>query len=168
MKYGLAVHKGHIQCPKLRVHPAPGVQISTAGCTVLGGVHPVCARFLSHLLLLYIERVHGAISRCTVLWELHPASAQNKSLISDTDIIYSGLAQTGRQVASGDECRDLATKTMKWRHFWRPGEGLGPPDAKQVFQESRVYENTLNMKSFISLDREHYSLGLLFLIDNPG
>ena len=76
------------QCPKLRVHPAPVVQISTAGCTVLGGVHPVCARFLSHLLLLYIERVHGAISGCTVLWELHPASAQNKSLISDTVPVY--------------------------------------------------------------------------------
>ena len=42
------------------------------------------ARFLSHLLLLYIGRVHGAISGCTVLWEVHPASAQNKSLISDT------------------------------------------------------------------------------------
>ena len=44
----------------------------------------MCARFLSHLLLLYIERVHGAISGCTVLWEVHPASAQIKSLISDT------------------------------------------------------------------------------------
>ena len=42
------------------------------------------ARFLSHLLLLYIGRVHGAISGCTVLWEVHPASAQKKSLISDT------------------------------------------------------------------------------------
>ena len=72
------------QCPKLRVHPAPGVHISMAGCTVLGGVHPVCARFLSHLLLLYIGRVHGAIPGCTVLLEVHPASAQNKSLISDT------------------------------------------------------------------------------------
>ena len=40
--------------------------------------------FLRHLLLLYIGRVHGAISGCTVLWEVHPASAQNKSLISDT------------------------------------------------------------------------------------
>ena len=59
-------------------------------------------------------------------------------------------------------------KTMKWRHFWRQGEGLGPPDAKQVFQESRVYENTMNMKSFISLDREHFSPCLLFLIDNSG
>ena len=76
-----------IQCPKLRVHPAPGVHISTAGCTILGGVHPVCARFLSHLLLLYTGRVHGAISGCTVLWEVHPASAQNKSLISDTGIL---------------------------------------------------------------------------------
>ena len=72
------------QCPKLRVHPTPGVHISTAGCTILIGVHPVCARFLSHLLLLYIGRVHGAISGCTVLWEVHPASARNKSLISDT------------------------------------------------------------------------------------
>ena len=75
-----------IQCPKLRVHPAPGVHISTAGCTILGGVYPVCARFLSHLLLLYIGGVHGAISGCIVLWEVHPASAQNKSLISDTAI----------------------------------------------------------------------------------
>ena len=40
--------------------------------------------FLSHLLLLHIGRVHGTISGCTVLWEVHPTSAQNKSLISDT------------------------------------------------------------------------------------
>ena len=76
--------KAYNQCPKLRVHPAPGVHILTAGCTILGGVHPVCAPFLSHLLLLYIGRVQGAISGCTVLCEVHPASAQNKSLISDT------------------------------------------------------------------------------------
>ena len=38
------------QCPKLRVHPAPGAHIFTAGCTIFGGVHPVCARFLSCLL----------------------------------------------------------------------------------------------------------------------
>ena len=44
----------------------------------------MCAHFLSHLLLLYIGRVHEAISGCTVLWEVHPASAQNKSLISGT------------------------------------------------------------------------------------
>ena len=47
----------------------------------------MCARFLGHLLLLYIRRVHGAISGCTVLWEVHPASAQDKSLISDTAYI---------------------------------------------------------------------------------
>ena len=52
----------------------------------------MCARFLSHLLLVYIGRVHRAISGCTVLWEAHPASAQNQSLISDTAIItYSNL-----------------------------------------------------------------------------
>ena len=70
------------------MHPAPGVHISKAGCTIIGSVQPICARFLSHLLLLYIGRVHEAISGCTVLWELHPVSvsAQNKSLISDTVI----------------------------------------------------------------------------------
>ena len=72
------------QCPKLRVHPAPGAHISTTRCTVFGGVHPVCARFLSHLLLLYVGKVHEAIYGCTVLWEVQPASAQNKSLILDT------------------------------------------------------------------------------------
>ena len=40
--------KYNIQCAKLRVHPALSVHISTARCTILGGVHPVCARFLSH------------------------------------------------------------------------------------------------------------------------
>ena len=88
------VHRFQNQCPKLRVHPAPGVHISTAGCTILGGVHPVCARFLSHLLLLYIERVHGAISGCTVLWEVHPASAQKKSLISDTENLCTRQVHT--------------------------------------------------------------------------
>ena len=44
----------------------------------------MCARFLSYFVLLYIGRVHGAISGCTVLVEVHPVSAQNKSLISDT------------------------------------------------------------------------------------
>ena len=73
-----------LQCPKLGVHPAPGAHISTAGCTIYGGVHPVCARFLSFLLSLYIRRVHGAISGCTVLGAMHPVSAQNESLISDT------------------------------------------------------------------------------------
>ena len=44
-----------------------------------------CPKLRMHLLLLlYIGRVHGAISGCTVLWEVHPASAQNISLISDT------------------------------------------------------------------------------------
>ena len=47
----------------------------------------MCARFLSHLLLVYIGRVHREISGCTVSWEVHPASAQNKSLISDTVLI---------------------------------------------------------------------------------
>ena len=69
----------------MNLHPAPDVHISTAGCTISRGVHPVCARFLSYLLLLYNGMVHGAISGCTVLGKVHPMSAQNKSLILDTD-----------------------------------------------------------------------------------
>ena len=62
----------------------PGVHIFAAGCMIFEGVHPECARFLSNLSFLCIGRVHGAISGCTVLGEVHPVSAQNKSLISDT------------------------------------------------------------------------------------
>ena len=66
----------------------------------------MCARFLSFLLWLYIGRVHGDISGCTVLGEVHPASAQNKSLISDTDnsnktfvfIMHSWLYHVYRQI----------------------------------------------------------------------
>ena len=73
------------------IHLSSVSEIKGAPCTwrahFRGRVHDFrrCARFLSHLLLLYVGRVHGAISGCTVLWEVHPASAQNKSLISDTD-----------------------------------------------------------------------------------
>ena len=70
------------------MHPAPGVHISAAGCIIFGCVNPVCARFLSYSLLLYIGRVHGEISGCTVLGKVHPVSAQNKSLISDTGILF--------------------------------------------------------------------------------
>ena len=41
------------QCPKLRVHPAPGVHISAAGCTIFGGVHPECALFLNFTITTY-------------------------------------------------------------------------------------------------------------------
>ena len=49
----------------------------------------MCARFLSHFVLLYIGRVHGQLSGCTVLGDLHPVVAQNKSLISDTAIVQA-------------------------------------------------------------------------------
>ena len=48
----------------------------------------MCARFLSYSLLLFIKKVHAAISGCTDLGEVHPVSAQNKSLISDTANVY--------------------------------------------------------------------------------
>ena len=71
------------------MHPAPGVHISAAGCTIFGGVHPECARFLSYLSLLHIRRVHGKIPGCTVLGGVHPVGAPNKTLISDTDLDWS-------------------------------------------------------------------------------
>ena len=69
---------------KIKGAPCTPAHIFTAGCTIFGGVHPLCARFLSHFVLLYIGRVHGPFSACTVLKEVHPVSAQNNSLISDT------------------------------------------------------------------------------------
>ena len=69
----------------LRVHPAR--IFPWRGARVFGGVHMEGARFLSNLsLLVYIGRVHGAISGCTVLGKVHPVSARKKSLISDTDM----------------------------------------------------------------------------------
>ena len=47
------------QCPKLSMHPAPGVHIFRAGCTIFKEVHPECAHFFSHLSLLHIRRVHS-------------------------------------------------------------------------------------------------------------
>ena len=79
------IRNGNRTLSNLRKPHAPGAHIFTAGCTIFGGVHPVCARFLSHFVLLYIGRVHVPFSGCTVLGEVHPVSAQNKSLISDTE-----------------------------------------------------------------------------------
>ena len=53
-----------------------------------GGVHDFwrcahggCTFFFSNLsLLVYIGRVHGAISGCTVLGKVHPVSAGKKKL----------------------------------------------------------------------------------------
>ena len=80
----MLVRQIRFQCPKLRVHPAPGAHISAAGCTIFRGVHPECARFFESLALLHSRRVHGENPGCTVLREVHPVGAQNKTLISDT------------------------------------------------------------------------------------
>ena len=47
--------------------------------------------FLQILSLLYIRRVHEKNPGCTVLGEVHPVDAQNKTLISDTDKIIKNL-----------------------------------------------------------------------------
>ena len=59
--------------------PRPGARISEV-CT--RSVHV----FFQILSLLHIRRVHGEIPGCTVLGEVHPVGAQNKILISDTDV----------------------------------------------------------------------------------
>ena len=67
-----------------------GVHISAAGCTIFGVVHPECALFFVEILsLLHIRRVHGENLGCTVLVEVHPMGAQNKTLISDTALTHS-------------------------------------------------------------------------------
>ena len=45
-------------------------------------------RFFEPFIIGIYWGLHRAIFGCTVLWKVHPASAQNKSLISDTDTIY--------------------------------------------------------------------------------
>ena len=67
------------QCPKLSMHPAPGVHIFRAGCTIFKDVHPDCAHIFSHLSLLNIRRVHGEVPGCTVSRGVHPAGAQSKT-----------------------------------------------------------------------------------------
>ena len=73
---------------------------------------------------------------------VHTSGAEGLKIMHPANFhcVKAGLAQTSRQVANGDECRDLATKIMKWRHFWRQGEGLGSPDSKQVFQETFIFK----------------------------
>ena len=60
------------------------MHIFLTGCTIFGAVHPVCACFLSYLLLLYIGRVHATISGCSFRGNA-PCECTKKSLISDTD-----------------------------------------------------------------------------------
>ena len=78
----------------------------------------MCARFLSYFVLLYIGRVHGAISGCTVLVEVHPVSAQNKSLISDTggliELLYCGLVCKGYTCI----CSDRLPPKKSGKHVW--------------------------------------------------
>ena len=46
---------------------------------------PGVCTFLSCSSLLHIRRVHGKISMRTILGEVHPVGAQNKTSISDTE-----------------------------------------------------------------------------------
>ena len=67
------------QCPKLRVHPAPGALPFDFRRCVPG----VCT-FFEPVIQLHIKRVHGKTPGHTFLGEVHPVGAPNKTLISDT------------------------------------------------------------------------------------
>ena len=77
----------YIQCSKLTVHSAPNAHISEAGRTFFGRVRPMCAHFFTQLSLQYTRGVHRKIPGRTVSICVHPRGAQNKTLISNTDII---------------------------------------------------------------------------------
>ena len=66
----------------VRVHPAPGAHISMAGCTILGGVHPVCARFLSYLSLLCCSKNKSEKSQFLIYITFYTMNSKN-----DCDII---------------------------------------------------------------------------------
>ena len=68
------------------VRKCPGHTFFAAGCTISDGVYPERAPFFNYLSLLYIRRFHEEISGCTVLADMHPVSAENISLILDTEV----------------------------------------------------------------------------------
>ena len=48
----------------------------------------MCARFFElYIIAIYWEGAYGAIFGCTVFEKVHPVSARNKSLISDTEYV---------------------------------------------------------------------------------
>ena len=69
-------HNYSAQCSKLTVH------ISEAGRTFFGRVRPMCAQFS----LQYTRGVHRKIPGRTVSICVHPRVAQNKTLISNTEL----------------------------------------------------------------------------------
>ena len=68
------------QCPKLRVHPAPGAHISAAGCTIFRGVHPECTRLFEILSLIHIRRVHSKNPGCRVFRSGAPGGCTKQNL----------------------------------------------------------------------------------------
>ena len=54
-------------------------------------MRPVCARFFSDVLLLYIRGVHGQAAGCTFYEPMHSDGAQNITLISNTGGSYMSV-----------------------------------------------------------------------------
>ena len=60
--------------------------------------------FFELFIIAVYWKVHGAISGCTLLGEVHPVSAQNKGLISDTVGLSAAVqkeAECAPQVCKG-------------------------------------------------------------------
>ena len=52
---------------------------------------PGVCTFFEPVIQLHIKRMHGINPGRTVLGEVHPVGAPNKTLISDTETIYKSL-----------------------------------------------------------------------------
>ena len=74
-----------MQCLKLKVRPAPEAHISDDGRTIFGRVHPMCMHFPYREKLIEAQ---GKVTGRTVVKSLHPLSAENKTLISNTGYLY--------------------------------------------------------------------------------
>ena len=120
-----------VQCLKLSMHPAPGVHIFRAGCTIFKAVHPDCAHFFSHLSSLHIRRVQGKVPGCTDSRGVHPAGAQSKSLISDTAVVHIASNRI-----NGLDFPNRRQKDVKIIELYED-RGVGQGWAKNVTVESK-------------------------------
>ena len=97
----------HLQCSKLRVRTAPGAHISVDGRTFFCTVRPVCAR-----------GVHGQAAGCTFYEPVRPDGAQNKTLISNTDLLMVISFQENMYMCGFFFCRKFSDMVREgWQGY---------------------------------------------------